>query len=360
MAEEQDNDNKTLDPTQKKLDDAHKRGDVAKSQEVNTWFVLMAGALLILMMAGKMSTDLATSLKGVLGNAHQVRADGNGFLRYVQALSFEVVAAIAVPLLLLSLAALAGNMIQHRLVFSTDPLKPKLSKISPIAGFKRIFGKVALVQFGKGIIKLAVVSCAIIMLVWPERMRLESLVATDVAAVLPLTTDLALKILAVVVAIMFFVAAADFVFQYYEWYERQRMSHQEMKEEYKQTEGSPEIKQKIRQLRQARAKNRMMAQVPDATVVIMNPTHFAVALKYEAGMAAPICVAKGVDALALRIRALAEENRVPVVENPPLARALHASTELDAEVPVEHYRAVAEVIGFVMNLRRGPAPAARR
>jgi flagellar biosynthetic protein FlhB len=360
MADEQEQSSKTLDPTQKKLDDAHKRGDVAKSQEVNTWFVLMAGALLILLMAGKMATDLATSLKGVLGNAHQVRADGHGFLRYVQSLSFEVLSAMALPLLLLALAAIAGNMIQHRLVFSTDPITPKLSKISPIAGFKRIFGKTALVQFGKGIVKLGVVSAAIVMLIWPERMRLEALVATDLAAVLPVTTELALKILAVVVAIMFFVAAGDFMFQYYEWYERQRMSHQDMKEEFKQTEGSPEIKQKIRQLRQARARSRMMAKVPDATVVIMNPTHFAVALKYEPGMAAPICVAKGVDALALRIRAVAEDNRVPVVENPPLARALHATTELDGEVPVEHYRAVAEVIGFVMNLRgRPPAPARR-
>jgi len=141
------------------------------------------------------------------------------------------------------------------------------------------------------------------------------------------------------------------------WLSRNRMSKQEIKEEYRQNEGDPTIKAKIRQLRHERSRKRMMAAVPQATVVIMNPTHFAVALKYESGkMAAPVCVAKGVDALALRIRAVAEENDVPVVENPPLARALHAAVEIDDPVPPEHFKAVAQVIGYVMRLQ-GKLPA---
>jgi len=141
------------------------------------------------------------------------------------------------------------------------------------------------------------------------------------------------------------------------WLSRNRMSKQEIKEEYRQNEGDPAIKAKIRQLRHERSRKRMMAAVPQATVVIMNPTHFAVALKYESGkMAAPVCVAKGVDALALRIRAVAEENDVPVVENPPLARALHAAVEIDDPVPPEHFKAVAQVIGYVMRLQ-GKLPA---
>jgi flagellar biosynthetic protein FlhB len=163
---------------------------------------------------------------------------------------------------------------------------------------------------------------------------------------------LALQVLGAVVAILAVVAAADYLFQYRQWFERQKMSVRELKEEFKQTEGDPAIKGKIRQIRQARMRKRMMAAVPQASVVITNPTHYAVALKYEPGMNAPLCLAKGVDAVALRIRALAAEHAIPIVENPPLARALHAGVEIDQEIPAEHYKAVAEVIGYVMRLRR--------
>jgi flagellar biosynthetic protein FlhB len=168
--------------------------------------------------------------------------------------------------------------------------------------------------------------------------------------VLGLTRTLSLSTLGVVVAVLAVIAALDYLWQYRQWHERQKMSLRELKEEFKQTEGDPAIKAKIRQLRQTRARKRMMAQVPKASVVITNPTHFAVALQYERGMNAPVCLAKGADAIALRIRTVAEEAGVPIVENPPLARALHATVELDQEIPPEHYKAVAEVISYVMRL----------
>jgi flagellar biosynthetic protein FlhB len=148
------------------------------------------------------------------------------------------------------------------------------------------------------------------------------------------------------------MAAADYLFQYRQWYQRQKMSLQEIKDEFKQTEGDPLIKNRLKQIRLARARKRMMAAVPKASVVITNPTHFAVALQYERGMDAPVCVAKGIDALALKIREIAQEHGVPIVENPPLARALHATVEVDDAIPQEHYKAVAEVIGYVMKMRR--------
>jgi flagellar biosynthetic protein FlhB len=191
------------------------------------------------------------------------------------------------------------------------------------------------------------------MLLWPERDRLDTLVMLDVAAILPFTSVFSLKMLGFVVVIMAFIAAADFFFQYQQWYEKQKMSLREIKEEFKQSEGDPMIKARIRRIRETRMRKRMMAAVPDASVVIMNPTHYAVALKYERGDNAPVCVAKGVDAIALKIREVAQAHNVPVVENPPLARALHATVEIDQEIPAEHYRAVAEVIGYVMRLRRG-------
>jgi flagellar biosynthetic protein FlhB len=359
MAEGQDENDKSEDPTQKRLDDALKRGDVAKSQEVNTWFVIAGGTLVLMAFAGSMSHGLTTSMRGLLANSYAIRVEGRSFLPVVQKIGIEVVAAVAIPMLILLLAAVAGNMVQHRLVWSGEALKPKLSKISPLAGLKRLFSKQALMNFAKGLIKLALLGAVMTALLWPERTRLDTVVMLDPAAILPMTQTLSLQLLGAVVAIMALIAAGDFLFQYKQWFERQKMSFQELKEEYKNTEGDPHVKGKIRQIREGRMRKRMMAAVPDATVVITNPTHYAVALKYERGMNAPICVAKGMDAIALKIREVATANSVPVVENPPLARALHATVEIDSEVPAEHYQAVAEVIGFVMKLNRRVGAARR-
>jgi flagellar biosynthetic protein FlhB len=192
-------------------------------------------------------------------------------------------------------------------------------------------------------------------LMWPERRRLDALIAADPAALLPVTRSLALSMLGAVVAVLAIVAAADYLFQYRQWFERQKMSVRELKDEFKQTDGDPMIKAKIRQLRQLRARKRMMAAVPSASVVITNPTHVAVALRYERGMNAPICVAKGADLIARKIREVATSHGIPIVENPSLARALHGTVEIDQEVPPEHYQAVAEVIGYVMRLNRALA-----
>ncbi len=352
MAEERDDTERSEDPTQKKLDEALKRGDVVKSQEVNTWFVIAGGALLLSSFAGPMASSLSTTLRGLVANSYQIPVDGRGVLSLSGRIGGEVLAAIAIPFLLLMLAAIAGNMIQHRLVWSGEQLKPKASKISPLAGMKRLFSKQALANFVKGLIKIVAIGAAMTALLWPVRTRLDGLVSTDIAGTLALTHSLSIDLMGAVVAILAFVAAADFLFQYRQWFERQKMSMQEMKDEYKQTEGDPTIKARIRQLRQSKMRQRMMANVPKASVIITNPTHYAIALQYDKGMNAPLCVAKGVDAVALKIREVAGAHNIPIIENPPLARALHATVEVDQEVPPEHYKAVAEVIGYVMRLRR--------
>jgi flagellar biosynthesis protein FlhB len=352
MAEQGDDTERSEDPSQKRLDQALERGDVVKSQEVNTWFVIASGALILMSFAGSMGQGLATTLRGLVANSYAIRVDGRGFIDVVGKLSLEVVGAIALPLLLLMLAAVGANLIQHRLVWSAESLKPQLSKISLTAGFKRMFSKLALVNFIKGLVKLALVGSVMTALMWPERDRLEGLVATDPLAMLAITQTLALKVLGAVVAILALVAAADYLFQYRQWFERQKMSLQELKDEFKQTEGDPAVKGKIRQIRLTRSRKRMMASVPKASVIITNPTHYAVALQYERGMNAPVCVAKGADLIARKIRAIAEEHGIPIVENPPLARTLHATVEIDQEIPPEHYRAVAEIIGYVMRLNR--------
>jgi flagellar biosynthetic protein FlhB len=352
MAEEQDHNEKTEDPTQKRLDDALKRGDVVKSQEVNTWFVIAGATLVLITFSSSMGQGATTMLRGLIANSYQLRVDGPALPHLVEKIGGELLAVVAIPFLLLMLAALAGNLIQHRLVWSVEAMAPKLSKISLASGLKRLFSMQALANFAKGMVKLLLVGTVLTALMWPERYRLVALVGTDLSAVLPLTLSLALKQLGAVVAILAVVAAADYLFQYRQWYERQKMSLRELKEEFKQTEGDPTIKGKMKQVRQGRMRRRMMANVPKASVVITNPTHYSIALQYERGMDAPVCVAKGVDAVALKIREIAGEHSIPIVENPPLARALHATVEVDQAIPPEHYKAVAEVIGYVMKLRR--------
>ena len=352
MADENDTADKTEDPTQKRLDDAHDRGDVAKSQEINTWFVISGGTLVLSTFSGSIG-GIVTPLRNLVANSWMIQADGPGLMALAQNLEYLLIAALGVPLLMLALAAIAGNMVQHRLVWSGESLKPKFSKISPAAGAKRIFGKQAAANFGKGVFKVIALGAVMTAILWPERHRLESMVRFDPATVLSATTGLTLHLLGAVVAMLAVVAIADYFFQYRQWFERQKMSLQEMKEEFKQSEGDPHVKGRIRQLRQARMKKRMMAAVPKASVVITNPTHYAVALSYERGMSAPVCVAKGVDSIALKIREIAGKHDIPIVENVPLARALHATVEIDDEIPVEHYHAVAEIIGYVMGLKRG-------
>jgi flagellar biosynthetic protein FlhB len=353
MADENDSSDKTEDPTQKRLDDAHDRGDVAKSQEINTWFVIAGGTLVLSTFSGSIGGGILMPMRNLLANSWMIHADGPGLLALAQSLSYALIAALGVPLLMLALAAIAGNMMQHRLVWSGESLKPKFSKISPAAGAKRIFGKQAAANFAKGIFKLVALGAVMMAVLWPERDRLEAMVRFDPATILGATTSLTLQLLGAVVAMLAVVAIADYFFQYRQWYERQKMSLQEMKQEFKQSEGDPHIKGRIRQLRHARMKKRMMAAVPKASVIITNPTHYAVALSYERGMPAPICVAKGVDTIAQKIREIANKHDIPIVENVQLARALHATVEIDDEIPVEHYHAVAEIIGYVMGLKRG-------
>jgi flagellar biosynthesis protein FlhB len=352
MAEDNDTE-RTEDPTQKRLDDAHAKGDVAKSQEVNTWFIIAGATLVLSTFSGSMGSGILNPMRNLIANSWMIRTDGPGLLALAQHIEYALIAAVGVPFLLLMLAAIAGNMIQHRLVWSSESLKPKLSKISPGAGFKRIFGKQAVANFAKGLFKLIALGAVMTAVMWPERHRLEAMVRFDPAAIMGVTTGMTMHLLGAVVAMLAVVAIADYFFQYRTWYERQKMTLQEMKEEFKQSEGDPHVKGRIRQLRQQRMKKRMMAAVPKASVVITNPTHYSVALAYDRGMAAPVCVAKGVDNIAFKIREIAKEHDIPIVENVPLARSLYATVDIDEEIPVEHYHAVAEVIGFVMRLKRG-------
>jgi flagellar biosynthetic protein FlhB len=352
MAEERDDSQQTEQPTAKRLEQAREQGDIIKSMEVST-FVTLAGSTIALAMFGKDAMiGMMRVLTMFLEHPEAIPVDGAGLSAISRGVLYNTTLVLAPLFGVLILAGLAGHLVQGRPSFTASKLKPEFSKVSPMAGFKRLFGLDGWMNMVKGLAKMAIVGLAVWTQLWPERGMLESILTQSPGGVIADMSYLLFKILIAALAAIAVIAGADYFLQYAQFMKRNRMSKQEIKEEYRQNEGDPHIKAKIRQLRHERSRKRMMARVPEATVVIMNPTHYAVALKYESGqMAAPICVAKGLDALALRIRAIAEDNDVTVVENPPLARALHASVEIDEPVPPEHYKAVAQVIGYVMRLK---------
>lgn len=361
MSDQPDQSEKTEEASSKKLEEAHKKGDVAKSQEVSAWFALIGITIVLTMLAGPIASKLAMPLATFIAEPHAFTIDGGTLLLISQQLGLAVVAAVAMPTLVLLVAAVAGNLIQHKPVFSAENMKPKLSKLSPLSGIKRIFGPQGMMNFVKALAKLTIVSVIAFLVVWPERDMLPSLMRVELVMIPDVLRGLAVKLLGGVIAVMTIIAGLDFAFQKAQWMKKQRMTMKEVKDEYKQMEGDPAVKSKLRQIRAERGRTRMMAQVPEASVIVTNPTHYSVALKYEEGMAAPICVAKGVDQIAFKIREIAKEHDIPLVENVPLARALHATVEVDDEIPPEHYKAVAQVIGYVMRLkgkmRRRPAGA---
>ncbi|MBO6543405.1 MAG: flagellar biosynthesis protein FlhB [Alphaproteobacteria bacterium] len=351
MSDQADDSEKTEEPTSKKLDDAREKGDVPKSQEVNTWFLMVATTMVIGIGATGTARQFSDAFQIFLSAPHEIAVDNAGLYVLWQQIGVTVLKCIALPMLFLIVGAAAGNLVQHAPVWSTENMKPKLSKISPLAGLKRLFSVKSLMNFAKGILKLTLVGVATLLVVWPMRDELLILMTIDLAALLPYVQVIALKIMAAVLAILTVLAAVDFYFERAQWNKKQRMTQQEVKDEHKQMEGDPTVKAKLRAIRIEKGRKRMMSQVPDASVIITNPTHYAVALKYEQGMHAPICVAKGVDAVALKIREIGSGHDIPIVESPPLARALYATVEVDETIPPEHYKAVAEVIGYVMRLK---------
>lgn len=351
MADDQDQSEKTEEPTPKRLQQAREKGDVPKSQEIPGWFVLASGLVVIALLGPSMARHLANTLSVFLARPHEISLDPAAALEMVGATAWSVGLAVGFAFLILMAAGLAGHLVQTGLMFSSEKMKPKLSKLNPAEGVKRMFGPQGWANFLKGLGKMTIVALAVFIVLWPKRTELATLPMLDVTAILRVVLNDAIILFIAALIAYALIAAADYIYQRQSFMKRNRMSRRDVRDELKQTEGDPMIRARLRQIRQDRARTRMMAAVPDATVVITNPTHYAVALKYEQGVtAAPICVAKGADAVALRIRELAKENDVPIVEDPPLARALHASVDIDETIPAEHFKAVAKVIGYVLSL----------
>ncbi len=351
MADDQDQSQKTEDATPQRLQDARKKGDVAKSQEIPSWLLLAASTLVLTAFSGPLVRNFSGWLRGYFDLAAQYSFDPANVQVLARYTALHVLGSLGLVLGLLTVFALAGHVLQVGVMWAPDKIAPKLSKLSLIEGGKRIFGPQALANFLKGLAKMGLVGLAAFAAVWPRRDILAGLPWLDLAALLPVVREAALALMLAALAVFALVAAADYTWQRASFMKRMRMSRKDIRDELKNTEGDPQIRARLRQIRSERSRKRMMQAVPKASVVIVNPTHYAVALRYAPGETpAPVCVAKGIDDMALRIKEVAREADVPIVEDPPLARALYASTEVDHEIRTEHFKAVAKIIGYVMGL----------
>jgi flagellar biosynthetic protein FlhB len=347
-----DDSQKTEEPTARRLEEARKRGQVIHSREVTSWLVLFAATILLISVGPSAVSDLKEQMRFFMSQAHSIPADTMGLRRVSMDILKDTAGFLLLPLLILGIVGGLSSFIQTGPIFSAEQMKPNISKISLIKGFGRLFSMRSVVEFIKGLLKLTVVSTAITLVLMPYFGGIEHFVGQDVTAAMYDMRDLFIKMMVATLSILFILAIGDYLYQRYDFIKKMMMSKQEMKDEFKQTEGDPLVKSKLRQLREAKARQRMMQAVPEADVVITNPTHFAVALKYDPkNMGAPVMVAKGVDAVAERIREVAKEHKVTIVENAPLARSLFDSMEIDQVIPQEHFKAVAEVISYVFKLK---------
>ncbi|GAA0618609.1 flagellar biosynthesis protein FlhB [Brevundimonas kwangchunensis] len=354
MAEGADPESKTEEATPRKLEDARKKGDVAKSMDVGSAASLLGAAAVVLGAGGFFATSMAEQLLPFIAAPHTMLGGleaGAGVEIGAQAV-WTVAPFLGAVALATIIGGAGGSMAQSGLMFTPDKLKPQWDRVSPMAGFKRIFGPDGLFQFGKTFLKLIAVGVICWFVLKPHTREFENLAAMSPAAILPLSRDLAIALMGAAIIFLAFTAGADFLWQKMRFAKRMRMTKEEVKEDYKQSEGDPHVKAKLKQIRAQRSRKRMMQAVPTATVIVTNPTHYSVALRYEKDDPAPVCVAKGVDVLALKIREVAREHSVPIVENVPLARALYATVEVDEVIPREHFEAAAKVIGFVMQSRK--------
>jgi flagellar biosynthetic protein FlhB len=349
-----DQSSKTEEPTSRRLQQARERGQVAQSQDVRTWAVLAGGTLALAVLAPTAADRMVRDCLRFIEGPERIDlgvAESQAGLAHVL---LNVGWLLAPTLLLLAVLGLGSALAQSGLIWAPGRVQVDFGKVSPLKGWQRLVSTNALVEFAKSLLKLAAVTAVMATLLIPALAGMETWPAFSLAATVDRATQLLMRLSGAVVAMMTMLAIVDYAYQRFSFLKQMRMTKQELRDEFKQSEGDPVIKSRIRRLRQERVKKRMMAAVPGATVVITNPTHYAIALAYEAEtMTAPKVVAKGVDFLAQRIREIALENNVPVIENPPLARALHASVEVDDEIPPQHYQAVAQIIGFVMRARQG-------
>ncbi|MBS1159911.1 MAG: Flagellar biosynthetic protein FlhB [Proteobacteria bacterium] len=349
MAEESDLE-KTEEPSGRRIEQAREQGQVPHSRELGTFLVLIvAGSAFWMMGSWFTQRSMAIFRKGFAIDSKFMHEPAQMLPRLTD-ISVDALFAFSPLLALLLVAALLPPFVLNAWVFAPKALVPDLNRMNPLTGFGRMFSWNSLMELGKAVLKAALVGGVAVLLIWKERDEIFGLLAQPLEAGLAHAGNLVSFSFLILVSALVLVVAADVPFQLWQHFDKLKMSKDEVKQEMKEMMGDPQVKGRIRSLQMQAARKRMMSAVPQANVIVTNPTHYAVALSYQAGMSAPKVVAKGMGAIALRIRELAAEHAVPVLEAPPLARALYKHAALDSEIPAALYNAVAEVLAYIFQL----------
>lgn len=348
-------DDKTEEPTAKKRADAKKKGQVGRSTEISTAFVLLTGFFVLKVLWENIYTSIANYTTYIFTHLNQPVDTENISCLFIGIM--EILATTALPIMLtIMIIGLGVNFFQVGLNFNTEAIGFKLDKLNPINGFGRIFSKRSLVELFKSLFKIAVIGYFLYTILSQQLLVMPQFIYFDLGTSLEQMSKIIFSMSFEVIGVIMVLGFLDYGYQKWQTTQDLKMSKQEVKDEMKQSEGDPQIKGKIKQKQRQMAMSRMMQEVPKADVIVTNPTHFAVALQYHKGMQAPLVIAKGQDFVAQKIKKLAREASVPIVENRPLARALFASTNIGDAVPAELYQAVAEVLAYVYRLKHRVRP----
>ena len=346
------NGEKTEEATPKRKEEAKKKGQVAKSSEISSAFVILAAFYTLKLVGAGVYNELASYMTAILSSLTTTDLTINA----VQLLFLNVglvMAKTVLPILLVIMViSVVINFMQVGVIFSTEVLMPDFSKLDPLSGLQRLFSKRSLVELAKALFKVGIIGYFIYRFAIVQISDISKLISMELIDSLRLTGSLIIDLAFQIITVMMILAIFDYIYQWWEHNEGLKMSKEEVKQEMKQTDGDPLIKSKIRERQRAMAMRRMMQEIPKADVVVTNPTHLAIALKYEKSMAAPVVLAKGQDFLAERIKQVARENKVAVVENKSLARALYPIVQIGDVIPAELYQAVAEVLAYVYRLKK--------
>ena len=353
MAEDApDQDQKTEDPTLKRLIEARSQGKLPISREVSAWITLLGILIVIAWLGPVMIRDLISILKNFLQSPHTMTLTDKSLQAIVMDSLMQVGMATGLIFLLMVAVIILGIMAQTGPFASFDLIKPDFTRLNPVNGLKKLASIHSVVDLVKSFGKLVVLGTATYYTLLPLVDDMVGLTGWSFISSIAYLHQQAVHLIITLLLLFTVIALGDWFFQRYSYTKGLKMTKEEVKDEHRQQEGDPMIKARLRQIRVEKARKRMMAQVPKADVIITNPTHYAIALKYDnSKMGAPVVLAKGIDRIAERIREVADEHRIPLVSNPPLARALYDTVEIDAEIPAQHYRAVAEVISYIYKLK---------
>ncbi len=345
---------KTEQATPKRRDEAREKGQVARSAELSSVAILMAGLLALSTLGTHMYDRLSRFAVSIFTEGYTIELDQLTLQAYLYDWIERFVYIVAPMILILVLAALAINYAQVGVLFTTKSLEPKWNRISPLSGLKKMFSSRGLVELAKGLFKIGTAAYITYLTIENETIQMLHFIDMDISQIFSISGSIVLTLGFRIVLVLLFMAILDYAFQRWDYEKNLRMTKQEVKEEFKQQEGDPQLRGRIRSIQREMSRKRMMGDVETADVIVTNPTHIAIALRYDPTLQdAPMVIAKGQRLLAERIKELAREANVPMVENKPLARALYKTAQVGEQIPEELFKAVAEVLAFVFHLKRG-------